>query len=377
MQTTTRNATMQDMAVMLQEQHGRKLDIVTSAAAIRSEGGVIVVSDSDAELGITMEVGRFVPTTIFDEGLSEKLGIPLAYVRKMRDVRPDLYDVNVNGWLHGNDTDPGDPRSFMFRGFTGDDDGPGIARALLSNSYRRMDNLDTLLAALDGVRQSGADVDIVGCDLTDRRMYVRVASKNIAVNAKDLLGDYRSPYSGNVGADNPLLFAGFVLSNSEVGNGAFTITPRAIFQVCTNGMTITKDAARSVHLGESLSDGIVNWSEDTEKKNLALVTAKTRDTVATFLDAAYWETAVENLEEQAGIKVSDPVATVKAVSKTLAFSDEVSKGILDHFIRGGSVTAGGVMQAVTSFAQTVDSGDLAYDMEGSALRALDLAAALH
>ncbi|MEU7912281.1 hypothetical protein [Microbispora bryophytorum] len=32
------------------------------------------------------------------------------------------------------------------------------------------------------------------------------------------------------------MFAGFVISNSETGCGAFTITPRLLVQVCRNGM---------------------------------------------------------------------------------------------------------------------------------------------
>jgi hypothetical protein len=51
-------------------------------------------------------------------------------------------------------------------------------------------------------------------------------------------------------------------------------------------------------------------------------------------------------------------------------------GKLGHFIRGGDITAGGVMHAVTSAAQIQDDADTAYEMESAALRALDLAATL-
>jgi hypothetical protein len=49
-------------------------------------------------------------------------------------------------------------------------------------------------------------------------------------------------------------------------------------------------------------------------------------------------------------------------------------GKLAHFIRGGQLTAGGVMQAVTSVAQTLDDADTAADLEAQALRVMDLAA---
>ena len=50
-------------------------------------------------------------------------------------------------------------------------------------------------------------------------------------------------------------------------------------------------------------------------------------------------------------------------------------GKLAHFIRGGDITAGGVMHAVTSVAQTLPDADAAHDMESAALRALEVAAA--
>ena len=60
--------------------------------------------------------------------------------------------------------------------------------------------------------------------------------------APALLAGYRTPFTGAAGADNPVVFAGFVITNSETGCGAFTLTPRLVVQVCRNGMTITRDA---------------------------------------------------------------------------------------------------------------------------------------
>ena len=56
-----------------------------------------------------------------------------------------------------------------------------------------------------------------------------------------------------------MVFAGFVITNSETGCGAFSLTPRLVVQVCRNGMTITRDAMRVVHLGERLDQGVVTW----------------------------------------------------------------------------------------------------------------------
>jgi hypothetical protein len=395
-QTSTRNATLEDLAGLLKMQHARKIDVVAPASKFVSRDGVIEIEGTEAILtddGVTTADGRYVPTTVFDEGVSDKLGIPLPYVRRLRAERPDLYDANVNGWLHGRRVartggiasgqpqvevlHPEDPRSFLLRCFRPDDEGgTGIARAMLSDRYSVMDNLDVLVAALDGVRKAGVSIDVAGCDLTDRKMYVKIVAPEVQALAPSLLRGYRSPYSGLSGSENPTVFAGFVLSNSEVGGGAFSITPRLVVQVCTNGMTITKDALRAVHLGGKMDEGTIRWTEDTEQKNIALVTAKTRDAVATFLDVEYMQKVIAGLEEQAGKPLDNAAEAVKIVAKRLTFDQATTDGVLDHFIRGGQVTAGGVMQAVTSYAQTIEDADKAYDVEAQGVRAMELAYAL-
>lgn len=391
MQTELRNATLQDLASLLQEQHARKLDVVAPASTIRAKDGQIVLTGTDAQLdedGVTVTDGVYRPTDIFDGGLADKLGIPVGYLRRMRETRVDLYDANVNGWLHGlrpkmqfsgdgnhkvvREGIDGDPRSFLVRTFRGDDGGPGIARAFLSDRYGIVDNLDVLMAALDGVKAAGVEVNISGTDLTERRMRVRVEAPQVRAYAPELLAGYRSPFTGESGTDNPVIFAGFEIGNSETGGGAFTLTPRMVIQVCSNGMTITKDAIRGVHLGSKMDAGVIRWSEDTERTNLELVRAKTRDAVATFLDVDYVLAKVAEITEQAQKPVEDAAKTVELVSKRLQYSAAQQATILDHFIKGGQLTAGGVMQAVTSAAQTLTNADEAADLEASALRVLEV-----
>ena len=121
------------------------------------------------------------PTVVADEGLADKLGISLAYLRRLRASCPDLWDANVNGWLHGKQLAgyPGDGRKFLVRLFQPDSDrgdGLSVARAFLSDSYKVIDNLDALMATLDGIRQAGTEVVFDGLDLTERRLYARVVA---------------------------------------------------------------------------------------------------------------------------------------------------------------------------------------------------------
>jgi hypothetical protein len=369
---TTRNATLADLAALLRDQQARKVDVVAHARAIRAEGGRLILDGTDPQLtaeGVTMTRGAYTPTEVCDQGLADKLGIPSAYLRRLRAEHTGLYDANVTGWLTRTD------KRYLVRGLRGDRGG-GVARAFLSDAYRIVDNLDVLLAALDGIRQAGTPVTIEGCDLTERRMYVRVVSDAVRALAPALLRGYRSPFTGAAGADNPVVFGGFVLTNSETGCGAFTLTPRLTVQVCRNGMTITKDALRAVHLGGRMDEGVIRWSHDTQQRNLALVTAQARDAVTTFLDTGYVQAKIAEMTDAASRPVDDPEEAVKVVAQRLRFTDAQQHAILNHFIRGTDISAGGVMHAVTSVAQTLDDADAAYDLEAQAVRAMELAAHL-
>lgn len=370
-----RNTDLATLAASLNDHRSRALDVVAPAASIRLEGGSIVLDGTAPEItedGVTLTEGRYLPTRVGDEGLSARLDIPLAYLRRMRADRVDLLDANVNGWLRDSE------KSFMFRMLRNADgmdlDGNhGLVRAVLSDRYRVVDNFDVLLATLSGIRQAGVDGPDISCDLTERAMVVRVKSTGVAAMAPQLLAGYRSPFSGQTGADNPTVWAGLVIRNSETGNGAFTITPRLVVQICNNGMTMTRDAQKEIHLGGQMDQGIVRWSDATLRRNLDLVTSKTSDAVSTFLSVEYVERKIAELERDAGVRLTDPNKVITTVAKDLAFSETQKNEILSAFIEGGQVTSGGVMHAVTAAAQKFD-GDTAYQMETVASRAMVLAA---
>lgn len=367
-----RNADLADLVQVLKGQRARSLDVVAAPSGIRSEGGTLVIAGTEPEItedGVTNLDGRYAPNAVADEGIAEKLGIPLAYVRRMRNERTDLYDANVNGWLQSETR-----RKFLIRALRSEDGGgTGIARAFLSDTYKTIDNLDVLIAAIDGIGRSGVNAKVASADISDRRMYVRIVCPEVQTLAPDLLRGYRSPFGGRSGTDNPVVSAGFVISNSDTGCGAFTIVPRLVVEVCSNGMTVERDAVRHVHLGARMHEGVVRWSDDTQRKTLGLITSVTRDAVATFLDADYIRHHVETLNEKAAHPVEHPDAAVKVVTKQLAFTEAQQSTILSHFIQGGVQTRGGLLHAVTSAAQVQTSADAQYDMERKAPRVLNMA----
>jgi len=240
-----------------------------------------------------------------------------------------------------------------------------VARAFLSDSYRIVDHLDVLTAALEGVRQSGVEVQVGQVDLTDRRMYVKVHAPAVAELAPELLKGYRSPYSGREGGDNPTVFAGFVISNSETGGGRFTITPRLVVEICSNGMTIARDALAKTHLGSKLEQGVIQWSNETLQRNLELVSSQARDAVATFLNPDYLRAKIGQLTEAAGGEAT--VKTIETVTGQLSYPQDRIDNILDAFVKGGQATLGGVAQAITAAAQREPDADAAALMESQAV----------
>ena len=407
---TARNATSADLVAILNEQKARKHDIVVPSTHMKSAGGLLVVKNAEAvltETGVAQVNGTYRPTEVFDEGVSSKLGIPRQYLRRLRDERPDMYDQNVNGWLHGRSRRnaegtevvfPADERAFLLRLFRGDEGGEGVARAMLSDKYAlSMDNLDVLTAVLTGIRDSGVNVISRVSDLSERGMRVRFEAPDVYTNAPRLLEGYRSPFDGGnavrragsfdqlrqqYGAhhifeekDAPVVFIGFDLTNSETGGGAYTLTPVVEMVRCTNGWVMRKEGVRKVHLGSRLGEGLVKPSLDTLQKAGTLVAAETRDAVSQWLTKGYLDQLVAGLEAKAGLPVASPTETVPAVVAGLGFSAEEQQGVLDMFILGGQMTAGGVAQAVSAFAQTVEDVDRAYELELKTVDALEAAAA--
>jgi hypothetical protein len=394
--TEARNADLPDLVDMLKEQSDCRYDVVVPSSSIEMRGGDLLIKGGAARItdeGVETEDARLVPTSIFDEGVSRRFDIPMKYVRTMRAQVPSdlqemekaaawspnwdagtLLDQNVNYWLAADPNRRHLVRGFMKHSIGSPADEKGIARAFLSDRYRTIDNYDVLMATLAGIKQAGVEVDVEGGDLSDRRMSLRLTCPEVTAYADEILGGYRSPFTGDTGSDNPTVFAGLVVKNSETGGGAFTIVPRIVVQVCNNGLQMTKDAVRAVHLGGKLDDGIVRWSDDTQQHELSLVTAKARDAVATFLDVDYMRTKIEELQILAGVDVDRPADAIQRVSKKVGWSETEQDDILSHFIRGGQTTALGVAQAVTSYAQLVESIDRQDELETTAILAAELVA---
>lgn len=355
----------------LREQEARQHDMVLPAHKMRitPEGHLEVYEPRISVNGVD-PTSLFDLSGPFDTGISGKLGIPAPYITRMRQHGlSSLFADNVNTWFAQEPNRPFTLRTFRPK----ENEDHGLARALLSDSYAFRDNLPLLTAVLNGIGDRASEVTITG-ELTERRMYVRAFAPTITTEAPHLLRNYRSPFSGAFGRDCPVVAAGFELTNSELGFGASTITPKMRVVVCSNGLTMTEDAMRTIHTGAKLEQGVVRFSDETIRKELESATSRARDAARTFLDVPYMVRKLNELAGHASVHVADPNATIEHVGKVVGYTKDEQARIFSHFTQGADSSAGGVLHAVTSAAQTLSDADAAYEMERSGIKALVTAA---
>lgn len=108
-----RNATLADLGSLLEAQAAIKHDAVVPATALEfdPDNGYVSIEGMGLD-GPAGQPGIFNGTEVFDEHLADKFGIPLSYVRRIRERRPDLYAINLNQWIHGTDRYGPDDRNF-------------------------------------------------------------------------------------------------------------------------------------------------------------------------------------------------------------------------------------------------------------------------
>lgn len=394
---TLRHAEIGDIIQVLEHQHRQRIDFTMPARNLRlAEGHLSIAALDDVHVearepqitdnGVTpgspamsLDVnGFYLPTSVADGQLAGLFGIPVQYLRRLRNEHIPLLDENINQWAKVHSPD----KRVLVRLLWGATEGQshvGVARAILSDRYGARDNLDAVIAMIEGMEAAGLNVsNITECNLTDDRLSVFVEAPEVAMRAPALLEGYRPKIEQQHPEDpdayiEDVVHAGFYFGNSETGGGALTIVPRLVVRICRNGLQIKKEAFRKVHLGGNLDEGTIDWSDETRQRNIDLTRSQVKDAVQAFLNQDFLEHQVQKIEREAGVRLSNPQETIEVVGNKLQYTEAQRRGILARFIEGGQCTSGGVMQAVTLHAQSIDNPDTAIDFEATGLDAMKIA----
>lgn len=392
--TDLRNADAMTLLSTLNDLNARKLDVTHPANAMRVVNGQLVLSDVMTEDGAWQRI-VLDPTDSFLQGLSTKLDIPIAYLRRcfaeaeernanaqhlMGDVPPlfdrdPIFDQTVNYWLAKQ------PGNMLVRAYAGDDgaEGRGIARAFLSDRFLTVDNLDMATAALQGIRKAGVNAELVGADLNDRTMWLKFRCPDVAVDGGEYTRNYTfRPRGGHEtlrGADRPLVFAGFMVRNSEIGSAKAEIIPVLEVQVCTNGLTRNVDARGSIHLG-SRQDAGIRWSRETSNTRIELIINEMADSVTHFCTPEYVQGVMDSVNEVAGVEIARPAKAAEHLIRAANLPKEHQEALFATFMGSGPSTVGNLVQAITQLANDTTDPEAAHALESAGEKALSMAGVL-
>lgn len=261
----------------------------------------------------------------------------------MQSQKPELLAQNVNAWLSDREN------SYMIR--TMDYGGGRVARALLSDRYRRIDNMEIASAVLPLF--AGSDqYEVISSEVTENRMYLKILSRRLEMEV--VPGDY--------------VQAGVVISNSEVGLGSVNVQPLVYRLVCTNGMIVNDMGERKNHVGraaKAVEDSFHIYSDETMEAEDKAFLLKLRDVTMAAIEEGRFAQVVGKLKESAGIPITGKVTeVVELTGKTYGFNTDEQDSILQYLIAGGDLSQYGLSNAITRASQDVESYDRATALEG-------------
>lgn len=286
--------------------------------------------------------GEFSLTRIAHQQVAERLGIPQRYYDRMVQTAPRLWQENVHHWFQVSS----DKR--MVRTLDGQ------IRALVSERYRPLDNIDLLKAVLPRIKSLNADV--LSCEITESRLYIKAVTARITADVS--VGD--------------IVQAGIVISNSEVGMGSIRVEPLIYRLSCRNGAIVNDAAFRTSHIGRGHRSGLGDdspeaqefYKDETRQADDKAFWLKVRDTVDAAVDVVQFRKTVQRMQDAKSRKITGDVAEiVEVVTDRLACTDDEGAAIMRHLIEGGELSAYGLGNAVTRMSQDVKDYDRATDFE--------------
>lgn len=331
---------LQEVMVELNRQEGAKRDYIAP-----SQGMVLYDDGRTFEMNHSGSGARELlgTSSLFHRQMGTALGIPAKYYDAMRSQKPELLAANVNAWLSDRDT------SYMVRTM---DYGEGpVARALLSERYRRIDNLQVAANVLP-LFAGQSNYEVASCEVTESRMYFKIVNHTMQAEVKP--GD--------------IVEGGIVISNSEVGQGSVSVFPFLNRLICTNGMCVNDLGERKHHIGrqnKAVEDSFDLYSDATLEAEDKAFMLKLRDVCLAAIEQTRFLKVVDRLKESTGARITGAVPeVVELTSRNYGITQDEQDGILRYLIEGGDLSLYGLSNAVTRVSQDVESYDRATALEG-------------
>lgn len=324
----------------LKEQHIQKRDFYVPGQKMRMN----ILEDGKAQMSFESKEHGLLEFDIaerFHKQAADNLGIPYKYYCSMKENKPALLAQNVNAWLEDKSN------NYLFRSFAKEDG--NLARALLSERYRRMDNMQIAVNLLPEFLKID-ELKVLSCEVTEDNLYIKLVNQRVQTDIRP--GD--------------TVQAGIVISNSEVGLHAVTIQPLLYRLICTNGMIVNSLATRKYHVGRRFDDLIEMGmlSEQTMDLDDRALFSKLKD-VAHF---AVSEAGLARSAEALKIATELPIVgkakdVVELTSKNFNLTESEQDEILENLIRDADMSLYGLGNAITKTSQSATNYERATELE--------------
>lgn len=322
---------LSELAAKIEGNKELKRDFIASTTATTMQ----VQTDRTPVLELPDDAGTFPILQPAHDQIAARLNIPAKYYDRMRAEAPDLLATNVNAWFRKN------PEKRMVRTLGGD------VRAFLSNRYNRIENEEIAEVVLPILAEI-PDVRIVSSEITDRRMYIQALTPRLEGTVKK--GD--------------VVQGGVVISNSETGHGSVSISPLVYRLVCLNGMIANDGRLRANHVGGRIEETEDLYADDTKKADDRAILLKVRDHVRNAVDMFAFSKRIEMMSGLATQEIEgDPSKVVEVLAKKVGANEGETSGILKALIKGGDLSAWGLLNAVTAQAHDAKDYDRSVEFE--------------
>lgn len=335
--------TLQELAVELERQQHSKKDFIADTRKLK-----FCAEDDNVELYVDGVENQMSLRRTAHQQFATSMGIPGDYYRRMQDKAPDLLAYNLNHWLAN------EPSQKLVRTIDGQ------CRALLSNSYRPLDNFDLSTAVLPTLVEH--DIEVQSCEITEDRFYLKAILPGLTEEIMPAGAEWGKGHDTVHTVE-----AGLVLSNSEVGRGSIMASPGIHTRQCTNLTVFSRNAMRKTHLGSrnTADEFVARYSSyETRKLHDAAFWNELKDFVVASLDGRIFHDLVDELKRarQNAIECSVP-EVIEVVADQFSLREEEGSSVLDYLIKGGDLTQYGVQSAVTRASQDLENYDRASELE--------------
>jgi hypothetical protein len=244
------------------------------------------------------------------------------------------------------------------------------ARAVLSDSFRTVDNWDVLKASLQAVQQAGGEVWNLRHD-NDGGTF-RFQAWNPAIREQLKMERAHDIFRPGKDDGEPFLYPVISVGNSELGTGSTFGSIGFIDGICSNTCIWSREVAK-VHLGRKKDAGEYLASDETRALESQMVVSQIRDLIRTAFNPEAFQAFVRKVEASMGREVPQEVKATQLVTATCKLHklpDEHAEALLESFLQRGDRSCYGLASAVNSLARPESgikvSDSLAVELEETA-----------